>query len=162
MRQRAANGVRHLREDLPDVERFGDGMQQADERVDPFAPARLRRADGVVVQREREQVADRFEQLLMFVGERVRLTRRQPDGALHTRALPDGADHLRPLGSVARIVSGRRLRVADQMSCHLDLAGGADDIQRDRFGAIETQHVQPLERDRLAQQHGHARQRHVE
>ena len=95
-------------------------MEQTDQRVDSFPPARLPRPDRVVVQRECDDITDRFEQLVMFIAERIRLTRRQPDGALHTRALPDGADELRPLGFVLRIRDGRAA-VADQVSCHFEL-----------------------------------------
>ena len=37
--ERVPDDIRHLREDLADVQRFGDGVEQADQRVDPFAAA---------------------------------------------------------------------------------------------------------------------------
>ena len=92
MRQRAANRFRELRKDLPDVERFCNRMKQADERVDPLAAAELGRANRVVIEGQRDQVADGFEQLLMVFGEGVCLAGCQPDGALDTCALADGAD----------------------------------------------------------------------
>jgi hypothetical protein len=48
------------------------------------------------------------------------------------------------------------------MAGDVDLAGGADGVERDRISAIEAQHTQTLEWNRLAQQHGDARERHVE
>ena len=73
-----------------------------------------------MIQRHHDDVADRVEQILVFIVERVGLARRQPDGALHTRALPDGADDLRPLGFILRIRGGRA-GVANQVSCHFEL-----------------------------------------
>src|SRR5258706_265207 len=87
-----------------------------------------------------------------------------PQNALsgtYARALAHGADQTRSLGAHTG-VSRPRLRIADEMSCHLDLSGGADDIQGDRFRTVETQYVQPLERNRVAQQKSHVRQRHIE
>ena len=126
MRQRAANDLRELRKDLPDVERFGDGMEQADERVYSLAPAQLRRAHGVVDSASVSEVANRFEQFLMLIGERVRASLDVSQTAPCTRApCLHGADQTRSLASPAPASARRRLRVADEMSCHLDLTGRA-------------------------------------
>src|SRR5262245_50196495 len=48
------------------------------------------------------------------------------------------------------------------MTGDVDLARGVDGIERNGVSAIEAQHTQPLERNRLAQQHRDTRKRHVE
>src|SRR5262245_47899271 len=48
------------------------------------------------------------------------------------------------------------------MTGDVDLARGTDGVKRYGISAIEAQHTQALERNRLAQQHRNARERHVE
>ena len=48
-------------------------------------------------------------------------------------------------------------RVADPVLRDLDLAGGANDVQHERFGALEAKDVQPFEGNELAKRDREAR-----
>ena len=161
VRQRAFHGVGQLRKYRADVERLRHRVQQADQRIDPVAAAHLGRPNRVVIKRQRNQIANRFQQILVLAGERIRLVRRQPDGALHAHPPPNGADQPRSLSGVGSICRRGR-SIANQVPSHFDLAGGGGDVEGDRFGAIQAQHVEAVERNRVVQQNRRARQRSLE
>src|SRR5262245_17602223 len=57
VRQRGPNSLRELRKNLTDVECLGNGLQKTYERIDALAPPQLRRANRIVIEGQRNQVA---------------------------------------------------------------------------------------------------------
>jgi hypothetical protein len=71
MRKRVSNHVRHLREDLPDVQRLA--MVWSRRTSASIRSRRATPASGSCHQATaRDDIADRFEQLVMFIAERIR------------------------------------------------------------------------------------------
>ncbi len=65
VRKSAANDVRHLLEDVTDVERLGHRMEQTAQAVDALAAQRLAVDDGGVLERQAKHVDDAVHQRLM-------------------------------------------------------------------------------------------------
>ena len=161
VRQGDADDIGRLREDLPDVERFRHRVEQAIEGVETFAAQPLGAAQRVVANCQRQDIGDPIHQDLVGGGEGVGLTRREPQRAVNAGAAADGADDARARIGVDRAgVAGGR--IGNTMPGDFHLAIGAGNVQHHRFDPIEPEDVQPLERNRLADERGQARHELVE
>ena len=127
MRQSAANDLGNLIENVADVERTGHRLQQSSQAVDAFAPQLLALDDGIVLEREAEQIDDAVHQLLMGSAERPLATGREPQRAVYTGPLTNSAYDARARGLVHGVEMRRR--VTNQVRGHLDVPRRAGDVQ---------------------------------
>ena len=152
VREAAANNLRHLVEHVPDVECPCHRLQQAAEAVDTLATQLVTLDDRIVLECEAEQIDHAVHQLLVRGAEGAFVRGREPEGSVHTRPLSNRAHD----AGACRFVNGVHLRcgIADEMFRDLDVAGLARDVENERVGAIEPQHMEPLEGNRRPQYAG--------
>ena len=113
MRQAAANDVRHLLEDVTDVQRLGHRVEQTAQAVDPLATQLLAIDDGVVLERQAKQVDHAVHQRLVATHRSIGLAGCQPERAVDARALTHVHSNRETRG-VAHGVEWRR-RITDAM-----------------------------------------------
>jgi hypothetical protein len=92
VRQAAANDLGHFVEHVTDIERARHRLEQSSQAVDSLAPQFLAIDDGIVFERESEQIDDVVHQSLMGSAEGALAARREPQSPVHAGALPDGTD----------------------------------------------------------------------
>ena len=148
MRQAAANNLRYLVEYASDVERPCHRLQQAAQAVDALATQLVTLDDRIVLEGEAKQIDHAIHQLLVSRAEGVFVRGREPECAVHTRSLSNCANNAGACG----IVNGVHLSggIADEMFRDLDAAGLARGVENERVGAIEPQHMEPVEGNRRA------------
>ena len=147
--QAAADDIRDLGEDVPDVECAGHRVQQAAEAVDALAPQNLAIDDGRMLEGQAQQIDDAVHQDLVGGLEGLVQARGEPDRAVHAGALPHGAENPGARAGIGLI--DRRRGIADAMLADLERTRLARHVEHEGLRAIELEHVQPLERNRRAQ-----------